>query len=298
MRSKVYIQWKDVKGRLSIIDTVGKKVYGIPTGGMICSGLLKHAEQVLFPHQADIIIDDLWDSGETMTKYMQEYPDKEYFCLFDKRVDVDIQGKWLVFPWEVQPITADDETVHQNIVRILQYIGEDVTREGLVGTPDRVIRMYEEIFRGYNPSKRPRIATFHNGADGLVYDQMVTDEGTFYSHCEHHMVPFFGTYYFAYIPSKKGNIIGLSKVARIVDYYAAKLQIQERLVNDIVEDLWNALCEEAEEPPLGMALLMKGEHLCKTMRGAKKKGCMTTTKLKGCFLENAGVKSEFLNQIK
>lgn len=125
---------------------------------------------------------------------------------------------------------------------------------------------------------------------------MILDEGNFYSHCEHHMVPFFGKYYFGYIPDKNSNIIGLSKVARLVDFHAAKLQIQERLVNDIVEDIWQILCSNGAERPIGMGMVMVGEHLCKSMRGVKKQGKMTTIKLKGSFLDNPPVKSEFLNR--
>lgn len=180
------------------------------------------------------------------------------------------------------------------IKEILKHIGENPDREGLKDTPKRVVKMWKEIFRGYDPEQKPNMAIFKNGSDGLNYDQMIGDTGDFYSYCEHHMVPFFGQYWFAYIPSENGNIIGLSKVARIIDYYSARLQIQERLVHDIVEDLWKELSKDSD-PPLGMGLMMKGEHLCKSMRGAKKKGKMTTTKLKGVFLKEQSVKNEFLN---
>jgi len=187
--------------------------------------------------------------------------------------------------------SAKESIVHNMLVAI----GEDTQREGLIDTPERVVRMWKEIFRGYDPTQRPKVSVFTNGADGLVYDQMIIDTGDFYSHCEHHMVPFFGRYWFGYIPNPKGKIIGLSKVARLVDYHAARLQIQERLVHDIVEDLWQTLSEEAV-CPIGMGLIMEGEHLCKTMRGAKKKGKMITIKLKGVFLDNLNAKNEFLQQ--
>lgn len=184
----------------------------------------------------------------------------------------------------------------QNLIREeLIHLGENPDRIGLQDTPKRVVKMWKEIFRGYDPEQHPKVQCFPNGSDGLVYDQMILDTGDFYSHCEHHMVPFFGRYWFGYIPSASGNIIGLSKVARIIDFHAARLQIQERLVNDVVEDIWNLL-SEGVEPPLGMGLIMEGEHLCKTMRGAKKKGKMTTVKLKGLFLENPAVKQEFLHK--
>ena len=187
--------------------------------------------------------------------------------------------------------------VENAIVKILEHIGEDPKRAGLLGTPERVIRMYKEIFRGYDPTQKPKVTIFDNGTDGIVYDPMIIDTGDFYSQCEHHIVPFFGKYWFAYIPNTKGKILGISKVARMVDYHAAKLQIQERLVNDVITDLWDALITETGVEPVGMALMMEGEHLCKTMRGAKKKGTMTTCSLKGVFKTNASTKSEFMQMV-
>ena len=188
-----------------------------------------------------------------------------------------------------------ETTVEENITRILEYIGEDPTREGLVGTPDRIIRMWGEIFRGYDKGQKPKITTFDNGKDGITYDNMVVDEGDFYSMCEHHMMPFFGKYWFAYIPNPKGRILGISKIGRVVDYCAARMQIQERLVHDIVDMLAKALGDE--NPPLGMALVMRGEHLCKTMRGVKKKGKMMSSYLVGAFKEDAQVRNEFMQLV-
>jgi len=181
------------------------------------------------------------------------------------------------------------------IKELLDLIGEDSNRQGLIDTPKRVAKMYKEIFRGYTKEQFPKITIFDNGTDGVVYDQMITDTGNYYSHCEHHMVPFFGQYWFAYIPNPKGKILGLSKVARVVDYFSAKLQIQERLVQDIITALWNSL--DGENKPLGMALIMKGEHLCKTMRGAKKKGTMTTSCLRGVFKDQVETRKEFFDLI-
>lgn len=176
---------------------------------------------------------------------------------------------------------------------ILKEIGENPDREGLLNTPKRIANMYEELFRGYDKTKIPSVTCFKNGSDGLTYNQMILDEGEYYSFCEHHVIPFFGKYYFAYIPNPKGKILGLSKVARVVDYFSSKLQIQERLVQEIVDYIWKELSKDGNSP-LGIALIMKGEHLCKTMRGAKKKGQMTSSCIRGVFEEQA-VRDEFLS---
>lgn len=188
------------------------------------------------------------------------------------------------------------ERIEDAVRIILEEIGENPDRNGLVGTPDRVARMFGEIYRGYDSQQKPKITTFPNGEDGIVYDNMVVDTGDFYSCCEHHMMPFFGKYWFAYIPNPKGKILGISKIGRVVDYCSAKLQIQERLVHEIVEMLYDAL--DCEYPPLGMALVMEGEHLCKTMRGVKKKGTMKSSYLFGCFKTNDAMRAEFMNLIK
>ena len=192
-----------------------------------------------------------------------------------------------------------DENIISDAWRtIIKEIGENPNREGLIDTPKRIAKMYKELFRGYDETQKPKVTTFNNGSDGLVYDTMICDEGNFYSQCEHHVVPFFGQYYFAYIPNPKGKILGISKVARVVDYYAARLQVQERLTQDIVNYIWEELCKDGSPEPLGMALIMKGEHLCKTMRGVKKKGRMTTSVVKGLFRTEPEVRAEFMELIK
>ena len=180
------------------------------------------------------------------------------------------------------------------IYDMLRAIGENPNREGLKGTPTRIVKMWKELFRGYDKDQLPKITVFNNGEDGLTYDQMIVDEGNYHSHCEHHMIPFFGNYWFSYIPNPQGKILGISKVARIVDFYSAKLQIQERLVREIVDELWNALSPDNVPEPIGMAIVMKGKHLCKSMRGVKKEGLMTTVELRGAFKENADTRAEFL----
>lgn len=189
-----------------------------------------------------------------------------------------------------------EEQAQQDIRELLEYIGEDPSRVGLQDTPDRMLRMFKEIFRGYDPKEAPLITTFPNGQDGIIYDDMVVDSGTFYSVCEHHCRSFFGEYWFAYLPNPKGRILGLSKIGRVVDYCSARLQVQERLVHDVVDMLTLALGED--NPPRGMALMMKGRHLCKEGRGSRKSGTMTTTCLTGAFRTSARVRNEFLSYIK
>lgn len=184
----------------------------------------------------------------------------------------------------------------RNIQRLLEYIGENPLREGLKDTPERVIRMFAELFRGYDAKQKPKITTFANGIDGIAYDNMIIDEGDYYSLCEHHMMPFFGRYWFAYIPNPNGRILGLSKIGRIVDYCSARLQVQERLVHDVVSEIKEALGED--NPPLGIALIMRGEHLCKIMRGAKKKGMMTCSYLDGVFKTDPDARREFMSILK
>lgn len=238
-----------------------------------------------------LVVDDICDSGKTIEKFSR-CDIAVAFVKERSRTKVDYFGRiidandCLIFPDE------HDVTVEDNIVRLLEYIGEDPTRAGLLGTPDRIIRMWKEIFRGYDPAQKPKITVFDNGSDGIAYDNMVIDEGNFYSMCEHHAMPFFGHYWFAYIPNPKGKILGISKVGRVVDYCAAKLQIQERLVHDVVDMLKSALGED--NPPLGIALVMRGEHLCKTMRGVKKKGTMTSSYLWGAFKNDPQVRAEFM----
>ena len=184
----------------------------------------------------------------------------------------------------------------QNIRELLEFIGDDPDRVGLKETPERMLRMFAEMFRGYDPAQKPQITTFPNGLDGIIYDNMVVDSGTFYSVCEHHCRTFFGEYWFAYLPNPKGRILGLSKIGRVVDYCASRLQVQERLVHDVVEMLTEALWEE--NPPLGMALMMRGRHMCKESRGARKSGEMTTTCLTGAFRKSDRVRAEFLSYVR
>ncbi|MCF0199019.1 MAG: GTP cyclohydrolase I [Bacteroidaceae bacterium] len=188
-------------------------------------------------------------------------------------------------------ITTNTQDIKTAIRNLLLAVGENPDREGLLGTPDRIVRMWTEIFRGYDPDKKPRITTFKNTKHS---EEMVFDTGSYYSMCEHHVLPFFGNYYFAYLPNPDGRILGISKVARVVGYCAAKLQLQERLAHEIVEMLTEALDGNVG----GMAILMSGQHMCKTMRGVRNRGEMVVTYYTGAFKKKAQLRNEFLKLVE
>ncbi|MBP7401748.1 MAG: GTP cyclohydrolase I FolE [Clostridia bacterium] len=175
----------------------------------------------------------------------------------------------------------------ENAVReILFAIGEDPGREGLLETPHRVARMYAEVFAGLSRDPLQEIKTFHE-AD---HDEMVmVGDIPFYSMCEHHLVPFFGKAHVVYIP-KEGRILGLSKVARVVDTLARRPQLQERMTSRIADILMEAV------EPRGVAVIVEAEHLCMTMRGIKKPGSHTVTSaLRGICRSDARTRSEVLS---
>jgi len=176
------------------------------------------------------------------------------------------------------------EEVKKIVKDLLISVGEDVNREGLKDTPRRVAKMYRETLKGYCEEEKPKITVFENDEN---YNEMVFDEGYFYSFCEHHMVPFFGKAFIAYIPGKK--IIGISKLARILDHYASRLQVQERLTQQVAQFLQDVL------EPKGVAVVLHARHLCREMRGIRKfKSIMTTSELLGQFQENPQTRAEFM----
>lgn len=279
-------------------------IYGIPQGGIpfavalsaeLDLPLVARDELIDFDDNGleILIVDDLVDSGKTMltwtaydkaiighkpaspklgshTYYAREFPQE-----------------WIHFWWEPKE-EMDAESL---VTRMLEYIGEDPGRPGLVETPKRVVKMWGEVFGGMKDENRPRIQIVPNDDDGVVYDQMLRDSGYFFSHCEHHLVPFFGNYYFGYIPNK--SILGASKIGRLIDYYSARPQIAERLVNQVIDDI------EKEVKPYGSILVMTARHLCKEMRGLKKwNSPYEAIAVRGSFRENINnCKMEFMNRL-
>jgi GTP cyclohydrolase I len=174
------------------------------------------------------------------------------------------------------------------VLQLLRALGERPEREGLKNTPRRVARMYTELLSGYyaDPEKIVNGALFN-----ITYDEMViVRDIEFYSLCEHHLLPFLGRAHVAYIP--RGKVIGLSKIPRIVDMYARRLQVQERMTRQIA-DLLQKLLE-----PQGVAVVVEGLHLCSMMRGVKKHDArMTTSAMHGAFRNNPATRQEFLDNI-
>ena len=194
-----------------------------------------------------------------------------------------------VLPPNLAGENAFDLPAITNSVReILRAIGEDPEREGLVRTPERVARAYQEILGGYNTDPVQLV----NGALFTVdYDEMViVKDIEYYSLCEHHMLPFFGKAHVAYVP--KGKVLGLSKIPRIVDMFAHRLQVQERMTQQIAEFI-----EEVIDP-WGVGVVIDGQHLCMMMRGIKKEQAkMTTSAMLGGFRKRLETRMEFLNRI-
>lgn len=173
---------------------------------------------------------------------------------------------------------------------ILEAIGENPNREGLIDTPKRVAKMYEEIFSGINKDPREDLQVFFQeiGHEELI----LVKDIPFYSCCEHHLVPFFGKAHIGYIP-RGGKLTGLSKLARVVDTVAKRPQLQERLTTQIVEAL------ESELHPLGIIVVVEAEHMCMTMRGIKKPGSKTVTSgVRGIFQSDSKSRAEALQLIK
>ena len=171
----------------------------------------------------------------------------------------------------------DQEKIKQGVRLLLEGIGEDPSREGLADTPDRVARMYEEIFDGMGKTAREHLSkVFTADSAGLVLERDIT----FYSTCEHHLMPFYGKAHIAYLPQDK--VVGLSKLARTVEVYARRLQIQEQMTGQIADDIMEHL------QPRGVMVILEAEHMCMTMRGIKKPGSSTVTvAVRGVFEDSA-----------
>jgi len=184
----------------------------------------------------------------------------------------------------------DREKIERGVRLILEGVGEQPTREGLLETPRRVADMYEEIFAGLlqDPAEHFQV-TFNEGHQEMVLVRDIP----LYSMCEHHLLPFLGKAHVAYIPGADGRICGLSKLARVVDVFARRPQVQERLTSQVADTIVKYLA------PQGVLVIMEAEHLCMSMRGVRKAGATTTTSaVRGIFARNPATRAEALSLIK
>ena len=183
----------------------------------------------------------------------------------------------------------DMESLENSVTNILTQIGEDPKREGLIDTPRRVAKAYEFLTSGYGQEAKDVInnAIFTDDTSEMV----IVRDIEFYSMCEHHMVPFFGKCHIGYIPN--GKVFGVSKLARIVDMFARRLQLQERLTREVAETLWESILPE------GVGVVMEAQHLCMLMRGVQKQNSkMVTSCMLGSFRDEPETRAEFLQLMK
>lgn len=264
-------------------DTPLDGVWGIPTGG--CCVALHVAKQLGLPIVDApvgniLVVDDLIDSGRTM----RDYIDGPHDALFRKPhspADIapnalELDG-WVQFPWE--PQTGPEDAV----VRLLEYVGENPARDGLLDTPKRVVKALTEMTEGYHVD----ISKLLEVRFDVAFDEMiVVRDVPFTALCEHHVLPFTGYATVGYIPS--GGVVGLSKLARLVEAFARRLQVQERMTVEIADALVDNL------NPIGAGVVVRAVHSCMTMRGIRKQAEMVTSNLRGAFLTEASARAEFL----
>ena len=182
-----------------------------------------------------------------------------------------------------------DQEAEECVRKLLAHLGDDPEREGLVDTPRRVLSAMKEHFRGYEEDAVAHLSRTFSEVEG--YDELVLiSDIEIYSHCEHHVVPFVGKAHVAYIPN--GKVVGLSKIARVVDTFAKRLQVQEKLTAQIANTINETLT------PQGTAVILQCQHFCMCYRGVRKPGSWTTTsRLTGCFLEDEAARMELLTLI-
>lgn len=275
-----------------IRQSVGREplvAYPIPRGGIPAAQAIQRCEPSLRltedPKEASIYIDDIIDSGNTRLRIFRTHGEKPFFALVDKLSGRDV-SEWYSFPWE--RMGGGGGGIQDTVTRFFQYIGEDSEREGLKETPARVERSYGELFSGYRVDLKKIVKVFE---DDTCDEMVIVRDVEFFSTCEHHLLPFLGTASIAYIPD--GRVIGVSKLVRILEAFARRLQIQERLTQQVTETLDGLL------KPKGSACVLRAKHLCISSRGVGKQGSeMITSSLTGVFRESGNdARREFLSMI-
>ncbi len=184
----------------------------------------------------------------------------------------------------------DEAKIKAAVTSIIEAIGEDPRREGFEGTPARVAEMYAELFMGINKDPKEELSVIYEAGHR---EMVIVRDIPFYSMCEHHLLPFHGTVHIGYIPSTNGRVVGLSKLARVVEIVASRPQIQERITTDIADAIMDGL------KPSGVAVVVQAEHMCMIMRGVKKPGSnIITSAIRGAFRRRAASRAEFFSLIQ
>jgi GTP cyclohydrolase I len=278
------------------------RLYGVPRGGVPAALAFMNAVKAFgLPcfdittdlDEADIIFDDLIDSGATMLRYHQLSHGRQPFAaLFWKVGNVTnlsplstgthlAPNEWVIFPWEGDEVKSADDIP----TRLLQFIGEDPKRGGLRETPTRFLKAWKEWTSGYGIDPASVLKTFEDGAEG--YDEMIlVKDIPFYSKCEHHLADIFGVAHIGYVPD--GKIVGLSKLSRLVDIFARRLQVQERATNQIADALQEHLA------PVGIGVVLECRHACMESRGINRAGTTTlTSAMRGALMSKPEARAEF-----
>lgn len=292
MTEIIHLSWDDVDDAARKLATRVSRsgfdsIWGIAQGGWPVALMVSRILDLPIvdePGPDTLIVDDLVDTGKTARRFIETHVVETLyrkphspFRIAPEAVEID---GWLAFPWERHEGEPTDA-----VVRLLQHIGEDPTRDGLLDTPKRVVKSLTELTAGYRLDPAEILSTTFD----VAFDEMIcVRKIPFSSLCEHHLLPFHGTATVAYIPGPGGRVVGLSKLARLVDAYARRLQVQERMTSQIAEAI------ETHLEPLGVGVIITASHTCMSMRGIGKAGEMTTSKLIGAIRTRPEARAEFM----
>jgi len=236
------------------------------------------------PSTADFIVDDIIDSGATRDRMAADYGGIKFVAIVDKGDARDRELGWVVFPWEGRDETAD---IEDTVIRQLEFIGEDPTRDGLKDTPRRYIKALRELTAGMNADPAiPLGKVFDEHHDEIVVVRGID----FVSLCEHHLLPFSGQVDFAYLPV--GKVVGLSKIPRFIQALASRPQVQERLTTQIAD----TFCDLVK--PGGVVVVVRAQHSCMRLRGVKSTGEMVTSVVRGAFKDEPEARAEALTLMR